>query len=63
MQIISIMRSKVMNSLKSKKIDNLKAINIFSNLKNYFIEIEYYDKNGLKKIKNNIPLKYVLNKK
>ena len=52
-----------MNSLKSKKIDNLKAINIFSNLKNYFIEIEYYDKNGLKKIKNNIPLKYVLNKK
>ena len=52
-----------MNLINSKKLENSKAINVFSNLSDYFIQIDYYDKKGLKKIKNNIPLKYILNKK
>ena len=52
-----------MNLINSKKIENSKAINVFSNLSDYFIQIDYYDSNGIKKIKNNIPLKYILNKK
>ena len=52
-----------MNLINSKKLENSKAINIFSNLNEYFIQIDYYDKKGLKKIKNNVPLKYILNKK
>ena len=52
-----------MNLINSKKIENSKAINIFSNLNDYFIQIDYYDSKGIKKIKNNIPLKYILNKK
>ena len=52
-----------MNLLNSKKIDNSKAINVFSNLSDYFIQIDYYDRKGVKKIKNNVPLKYILNKK
>ena len=52
-----------MNLINSKQIENSKAINVFSNLSDYFIQIDYYDKKGIKKIKNNVPLKYVLNKK
>jgi len=52
-----------MNLMNSKKIENSKAINVFSNLSDYFIQIDYYDSKGIKKIKNNIPLKYILNKK
>jgi len=52
-----------MNLINSKKLDSSKAINIFSNLSDYFIQIDYYDKKGLKKIKNNVPLKHILNKK
>ena len=52
-----------MNLINSKKIENSKAINVFSNLSDYFIQIDYYDNKGIKKIKNNIPLKYVINKK
>jgi|MEHZ01.5.fsa_nt_MEHZ011432307.1_4 hypothetical protein len=52
-----------MNLINSKKIENSKAINVFSNLSDYFIQIDYYDNKGIKKIKNNIPLKYILNKK
>ena len=52
-----------MNLINSKKIETSKAINIFSNLNDYFIQIDYYDKKGIRKIKNSIPLKYVLNKK
>ena len=52
-----------MNLINSKKIELSKPINIFSNLNDYFIQIDYYDKKGIKKIKNNIPLKYILNKK
>ena len=52
-----------MNLIDSKKFENSKAINVFSNLNDYFIQIDYYDKKGNKKIKNNVPLKYILNKK
>ena len=52
-----------MNLINSKKIETSKPINIFSNLNDYFIQIDYYDKKGIKKIKNNVPLKYILNKK
>ena len=52
-----------MNVIDNKKLENSKAINIFSNLSDYFIQIDYYDKKGLKKVKNNVPLKYILNKK
>jgi hypothetical protein len=52
-----------MHLINSKKIENSKAINVFSNLTDYFIQIDYYDNKGIKKIKNNIPLKYILNKK
>ena len=52
-----------MNLINSKKLKNSKAINVFSNLNDYCIQIDYYDKKGLKKIKNNVPLKHILNKK
>ena len=52
-----------MNLINSKKLETSKSINIFSNLNDYFIQIDYYDKKGIKKIKNNVPLKYILNKK
>ena len=52
-----------MNLINGKKLETSKLINIFSNLNDYFIQIDYYDKKGIKKIKNNVPLKYVLNKK
>ena len=51
-----------MNLINSKKIDHPKVINIFSHLNDYFIKIDYYDKKGIRKIKNNVPLKDVLNK-
>ena len=52
-----------MNLINSKKLETSKLINIFSNLNDYFIQIDYYDNKGIKKIKNNVPLKYILNKK
>ena len=52
-----------MNLINNKKLENSKSINIFSNLSDYFIQIDYYDKKGLIKIKDNVPLKYILNKK
>ena len=52
-----------MNLINNKKLEKSKTINVFSNLSDYFIQIDYYDRKGLKKIKNNVPLKYILNKK
>ena len=40
-----------MHLINSKKIENSKAINVFSNLSDYFIQIDYYDNKGIKKIK------------
>ena len=52
-----------MHLINSKKIENSKDNYVFSNLSDYFIQIDYYDNKGIKKIKNNIPLNFVLNKK
>ena len=51
--------------MKTKKIcdlDNSNKINIVNNLNDFFIKIDYFDEKGNKKYKNNIPLKYILNK-
>ena len=37
--------------------------NIFNNLNDFFIQIDYYDPKGIKKHKNKVPLKYILNSK
>ena len=49
--------------INNKKLDNSKIINNFSNLNNCYIKIDYFDKNGNRKIKSNVPLKYMLNRK
>jgi hypothetical protein len=46
------------NNLKPSKKNNL-----FNNINNYFIQIDYFDEKGTKKYNDNIPLKYVLNQK
>ena len=37
--------------------------NIFNNLNDFFIQIDYFDQKGIKKHKNKVPLKYILNSK
>ena len=37
--------------------------NIFNNLNEFFIQIDYFDQKGIKKHKNKVPLKYILNSK
>ena len=44
-------------------ICNCKKNNLFDNINNYFIQIDYFDEKGTKKYNDNIPLKYVLNQK
>ena len=47
-------------------INNLKSprkTSLLNNINNYIIQIDYFDKTGAKKYNNNIPLKYVFNKK
>ena len=44
------------------KVTNNKKI-LLNNLNDFIIQIDYYDKNGIKKRKNKIPLKYILNSK
>ena len=36
---------------------------VFNNLNDFFIQIDYYDQKGIKKYKNKVPLKYILNSK
>ena len=36
---------------------------IFNNLNDFFIQIDYFDHKGIKKRKNKVPLKYILNSK
>ena len=36
---------------------------LLNNLNDFIIQIDYYDQNGIKKRKNKIPLKYILNSK
>ena len=52
-----------MNAKTFSNLENTKEINLINNIQDYIIEIDYFDKNGNKKYKNNIPLKYILNKK
>ena len=36
---------------------------LLNNLDDFIIQIDYYDQKGIKKRKNKIPLKYILNSK
>ena len=36
---------------------------LLNNLNDFIIQIDYFDKKGIKKRKNKIPLKYILNPK
>ena len=40
-----------------------KQKNILNNLNDFFIQIDYFDQKGIKKHKNKVPLKYILNSK
>ena len=44
------------------KVTNNKKI-LLNNLNDFIIQIDYYDQKGIKKRKNKIPLKYILNSK
>ena len=48
--------------LKKLNLQNNNQKNIlFNNINDYVIRIDYYDDNGSKKKKYNVPLKYILN--
>ena len=47
---------------ESSKVTNNKKI-LLNNLNDFIIQIDYYDQKGIKKRKNKIPLKYILNTK
>ena len=47
---------------ETNKISNNKKI-LLNNLNDFIIQIDYYDQKGIKKRKNKIPLKYILNTK
>jgi hypothetical protein len=44
------------------KVTNNKKI-LLNNLNDFIFQIDYYDQKGIKKRKNKIPLKYILNTK
>ena len=48
--------------LETNKVTNNKKI-LLNNLNDFIIQIDYYDQKGIKKRKNKIPLKYILNSK
>ena len=47
---------------KTNKVTNNKKI-LLNNLNDFIVQIDYYDQKGIKKRKNKIPLKYILNSK
>ena len=47
---------------ETNKVTNNKEI-LLNNLNDFIIQIDYYDQKGIKKRKNKIPLKYILNSK
>ena len=47
---------------ETNKVTKNKKI-LLNNLNDFIIQIDYYDQKGIKKRKNKIPLKYVLNSK
>ena len=52
-----------MKKVKDKKLYDTRANIFFSNINNYLLRIDYFDKNGLQKVKSNIPIKSLLNRK
>ena len=40
-----------------------KKIELLNNLNDFIIQIDYFDKRGIKKRKHRIPLKYIVNSK
>jgi hypothetical protein len=55
MEIKSMLKKLSIQSKNEKK-------NLFNNINDYIIKIDYYDDNGSKNKKYNVPLKYILNK-
>ena len=49
--------NNINNFKSSRKTD------LFNNISDYIIQIDYFDKTGIKKYNNNIPLKYILDQK
>ena len=49
-----------LNSINTS-VNNQK--NVLNHLNDFFIQIDYYDKKGIKKQKDRVPLKYILNTK
>ena len=47
---------------ETNKVTKNKKI-LLNNLNDFIIQIDYYDQKGIKKRKNKIPLKYILNSK
>ena len=47
---------------ETNQVTNNKKI-LLNNLNDFIIQIDYYDQKGIKKRKNKIPLKYILNSK
>ena len=47
---------------ETNKFTNNEKI-LLNNLNDFIIQIDYYDQKGIKKRKNKIPLKYILNTK
>ena len=47
---------------KVNKFTNNKKL-LLNNLNDFIIQIDYFDQKGIKKRKNKIPLKYILNSK
>ena len=52
-----------MKKIKYNKLHDTRANNFFSNINNYLVRIDYFDKNGLQKVKSSIPIKSLLNRK
>lgn len=47
----------------NKKLNSIKANAFFSNINNYIVSIDYFDKHGVKENKNSIPITSLLKKK
>tara|TARA_B100000900_G_C20023256_1_gene490792 strand:- start:101 stop:280 length:180 start_codon:yes stop_codon:yes gene_type:complete len=50
-------------SLEEMNKDTNTNKQLLNNLNDFIIQIDYFDQNGMKKRKNRIPLKYILNTK
>ena len=63
MQLVSLIRSPIMFSNNINNLKSPRKTSLLNNINNYIIQIDYFDKTGGIKYNNNIPLKYVFNKK